>query len=122
MSMYICEPRKNKTCRGGGSCQVLCFLTTNPEYSADGRELTEKEVEEFEAHQLALAGGRDLMDEEINEEDDMEKEKTISEIIEEVKTDICMNYCKYPGARDEEKMGIELPESEICKNCPLDRL
>lgn len=35
---------------------------------------------------------------------------------------ICMNYCKYPVIWDEEKEGVELSESDICRNCPLDEL
>ena len=45
---------------------------------------------------------------------------SIQEIIEEVKEDICNNYCKYPEQWKEEDG--ELCESEICANCPLNRL
>lgn len=48
--------------------------------------------------------------------------KTVKEIIEEVAEAICLNYCKYPGTWDEEVEGIELSESDICQNCPLNRL
>ena len=48
--------------------------------------------------------------------------ETVSNIIEEVKTQICNDYCKYPNEFDEEKEGCELCESEICGNCPLNRL
>lgn len=44
------------------------------------------------------------------------------EVVEDVKTDICQNYCKYPDAWDVEKEGMELCESDICYNCPLNRL
>ena len=47
---------------------------------------------------------------------------SVTEIIEEVKDDICGNYCKYPDIWDEEAQGIELCESDICRNCPLNRL
>ena len=50
------------------------------------------------------------------------EEQTISEIIEEVKDEICQHYCKWPYQWDEEKEGIELSESTLCKNCPLRRL
>lgn len=49
----------------------------------------------------------------------MEKQ-SITEIIEEVKEAICSRYCKYP-----EKYTAEEWEdlfTEICKDCPLDRL
>lgn len=35
---------------------------------------------------------------------------------------ICTEYCRYPYIWDEEKEGIPLSESSICKNCPLDEL
>lgn len=47
--------------------------------------------------------------------------KTISELLEEIANEICSNYCKYPEQWDAETMG-ELWDSEICKNCPLNRL
>lgn len=49
-------------------------------------------------------------------------EKTIVEIIEEVKEDICGEYCKWPGIYEEEMEGCELSESSICAGCPLNRL
>ena len=50
-------------------------------------------------------------------------EKTISQIIEEVKEDMCSKYCKYPNEyKLEEHDGAELWDSDICKNCPLTRL
>ena len=54
----------------------------------------------------------------------MEREKlmSITEQIESVKEDICNHYCKYPNEWDEEKEGIELCDSGICENCPLNRL
>ena len=42
--------------------------------------------------------------------------------IDEVTADICDHYCKYPGTWDAESKGVELYESEVCKNCPLNRL
>ena len=47
---------------------------------------------------------------------------SVGEIIEEVKNDICNNYCKYPDTWDEEKEGVELINSEVCDKCPLNRL
>ena len=49
-------------------------------------------------------------------------EKTVTDIIREVKDEICDKYCKYPDTWDEFREGCELAESEICANCPLDRL
>lgn len=52
----------------------------------------------------------------------MDEQMSITEIIEDVKADICNNYCKYPHIFDEESEGCELCESDICQNCPLGRL
>lgn len=52
----------------------------------------------------------------------MSEQMSITEIIEDVKADICNNYCKYPHIFDEESEGCELCESDICQNCPLGRL
>ena len=51
-----------------------------------------------------------------------EEVKTIPRILEEVIETICSKYCKYPDLWDEEAEGIELCESDICVNCPLNRL
>ncbi len=46
--------------------------------------------------------------------------KTISEQFEEIKVDICNNYCKYhENIGKEEDAG---KSSDICDNCPLGRL
>ena len=47
---------------------------------------------------------------------------TIPQILEEVTEEMCNKYCKYPNEWDEEAEGCELAESEICENCPLNRL
>ena len=52
----------------------------------------------------------------------IEKQKSIVEILNEVVDDICNNYCKWPEKWDEEKEGKELSDSEICDNCPLNKL
>ena len=44
---------------------------------------------------------------------------TITQQFEEIANEICS---KYPEQWDEEKEGMELCESDICKNCPLNRL
>ena len=44
--------------------------------------------------------------------------KTISEQLEQIASEICDKYCRYPEIWDEEADG-ELCDSEICKNCPL---
>lgn len=52
----------------------------------------------------------------------MDQNKTVVSILQEVAEDICQNYCKYPEQWDEQAEGIELCESDHCKNCPLNRL
>ena len=61
---------------------------------------------------------------------------TVSEIFEEVKTEMCDKRCKMPfihKAVNEDKdsfyqqiygdlIGIELVDSDYCQNCPLNRL
>ena len=44
----------------------------------------------------------------------------IKKITKEVKEDFCDNYCKYPSEWNPEDG--ELSESDICRNCPLNRL
>lgn len=48
--------------------------------------------------------------------------ETIPKILEQVTEEMCDKYCKYPEQWDEEAEGVELSESDICKNCPLNRL
>ena len=48
--------------------------------------------------------------------------KTIIDILEEVKAEMCINYCKWPDLWDAEKEGKDLSDSEQCENCPLNRL
>ena len=47
--------------------------------------------------------------------------KTIPQILESIAEAICNEYCRYPLEWDEEKDG-ELADSEVCANCPLNRL
>lgn len=52
-------------------------------------------------------------------------EKNVQEIIEEVKTEICDNYCKYPAIYDTRKDSGEDYDrmlGEKCDRCPLNRL
>jgi len=45
--VYICDPEKNRECRKT-SCQDLCFMTSNREYSIDGIPIVfDKEAGEF---------------------------------------------------------------------------
>lgn len=48
MALYKCDPRKHPKCRDMSICQKWCFMTVNPEYSIDGKELSEEETEEYE--------------------------------------------------------------------------
>lgn len=49
-------------------------------------------------------------------------ETIISRTFEEVKNRMCEDYCRYPTTWDEGEEGIELYASDICANCPLNRL
>ena len=48
--------------------------------------------------------------------------KPVPKILEEIASEICEHYCKYPDIWDEEKEGCDLSESEFCQECPLSRL
>ena len=49
--------------------------------------------------------------------------QSVMNIIHEVIEEMCDKYCKYPGEwNPEEHDGQELFDSEICQNCPLNRL
>lgn len=47
---------------------------------------------------------------------------TVANIMEQIAEAMCNNYCKFPSIWNEEEEGMELCESDICKNCPLNRL
>ena len=51
----------------------------------------------------------------------MNETKTIPQILESIAEAMCNEYCRYPLEWDEEKDG-ELADSEVCSNCPLNRL
>jgi hypothetical protein len=51
--------------------------------------------------------------------------KSVTEIFEEIKTEICDHYCKYPDIYDtredsDEEYGKMI--KEVCNSCPLNRL
>lgn len=53
----------------------------------------------------------------------MDDKPNVEEIIEKVCDDICNHYCKWPVTWDpEDHGGMELAESGICDECPLNRL
>jgi Pyruvate/2-oxoacid:ferredoxin oxidoreductase delta subunit len=47
---------------------------------------------------------------------------TITEQLEEIKEQVCTQLCKWPNIWDEEEEGMELIDSEHCKECPLNRM
>ena len=51
-----------------------------------------------------------------------QKLKSIPQILEDIVSEMCSKYCKWPEQWDEELWGMELSESDICANCPLNRL
>ena len=46
-----------------------------------------------------------------------DKKQTIPEIVEDVKTAMCDEYCKYPNEYEDNEI-LEV----ICEKCPLNRL
>ena len=51
-------------------------------------------------------------------EEVIKAQRTIPEMVEEVKINICDNYCKYPSEYTDQEQMIE----ERCENCPLCQL
>ena len=50
----------------------------------------------------------------------MAEGKKISEILEDIASEMCDHYCKYPiEYKPEENDGVEIFDSDICRNCPL---
>ena len=49
------------------------------------------------------------------------EEKTVTQIIDEVRTEICNGYCKFMDAILEEEIYDGVLNSR-CSNCPLNRL
>lgn len=50
------------------------------------------------------------------------KEKTISQLLEEVANEICDHYCKYPMLYTSDNESVELLVEEHCAECPLNRI
>ena len=48
-------------------------------------------------------------------------EDYIARTFEEVKQQICDNYCRFTSGKDADQIE-DLWDSEICNNCPLNRL
>lgn len=55
-------------------------------------------------------------------EESMNLRGIVDATIESVCAEICNDYCRYPREWDAEKEGYELWQSDICDNCPLNRL
>ena len=50
----------------------------------------------------------------------LKKQKEVRK--EKLKEEICDKYCHFPYVWDAEEKGMELSESNICKNCPVNKL
>lgn len=48
MALYKCDTKKHPRCGSKTICQIECFLTVNPDFSIDGKELTEEEADRYE--------------------------------------------------------------------------
>ena len=53
---------------------------------------------------------------------EFEQRRTITLQLQDIVDEMCDKYCKWPSIWNEETEGIELTESDICANCPLNRL
>lgn len=53
---------------------------------------------------------------------DLGDAQSVSKLISHVVEEMCDEYCKWPEQWDTEAEGTELCESDICANCPLNRL
>lgn len=63
-----------------------------------------------------------MMEGKLNASEIDEDSITVVSVLEGIVELMCSRYCKWPDLWDEEKEGIELCESDICKDCPLSRL
>lgn len=52
----------------------------------------------------------------------MKNDKSITEILEETKAEMCDKYCKYPYEPIPEGRDDDWMFNDICPNCPLNRL
>lgn len=56
----------------------------------------------------------------------MSKMSNFQIILEEVKEDLCDNYCKYPGEYyllyEDSEVAHECMLQDVCADCPLNRL
>jgi hypothetical protein len=51
--------------------------------------------------------------------------KSVTGIIEKIKTEICDHYCKYPAiydTREDSDKEYDKMIAEVCEHCPLNRL
>lgn len=63
--------------------------------------------------------------ENVNKEDAAKawnRRQSVSGTLEEIKRIICDAYCKQPDIWDDKKEGVELVDSDICRNCALNLL
>lgn len=51
-----------------------------------------------------------------------EQRKTIVQQMQDIVDEMCDKFCKWPDLWDEKAEGMELCESDHCRNCPLNRL
>ena len=50
------------------------------------------------------------------------KRQTVTDIIEQVKSEMCDNYCKIPGICSEAGLDESVMLKDFCEHCPLERL
>lgn len=57
LPVYLCDPEKNVYCQGRykkGHCGTVCFCTTHPELSVDGKRLGKKQYNNHLKKDLAI--------------------------------------------------------------------
>ena len=50
------------------------------------------------------------------------KRRVDKEELEQMASDMCKYYCRFPLLWDEDVMQMELAEADICKYCPMKEL
>lgn len=95
---------------------------TAVEKMGKGILISAKNGEPFVVKDVDIRELYEIMKIRYNNEIKPEKLSNVIDTIEEVKTEMCNDFCRYPREWDEEKEGMELVESTHCQNCPLNRL
>ena len=47
---------------------------------------------------------------------------TITKQLNDIAERFCNDYCRYPREWNEKEEGMELSESSVCENCPINKI